>query len=256
MAETKNVKAARAQHRAYSTPVIEGEITLNSDQAQRVFRRGYDQAARALYSLDVILRITQQVNPNFKEAYDTAINHAASLIDTVSGELEKELQRLTHLIEKNGVKVRARYNNAQTIQYAVSTPLASRFAGAVCTLDDVVQLLDTLWLSGVITSHAASEAKYSGQRRLLRVVRTLIGYATSARRSARKAGHAEAVNEALGDATDADAAAAELELQGDSTDGALSQAETAGEATDGATQPAAPAATEGVKKPRQSRKAA
>lgn len=191
-------KVVRAIKREFSMPVIEGEVTLNSEQAQRVFHRGYDQAARALYALDVVLRITQRTNPNFKVSYDSAIDHAASLIDTVAGELEKERQRLSHLIEKNGVTSKARYNNSKTIPYAVNTPLAARFAGAVYTLDEVIQMIDTLWLTGVITSHAAAEAKYGGQRRLLRVVRTLVGYAIAARRSARRAGHAEAISQALG----------------------------------------------------------
>ena len=48
---------AEAKARSYSRPVFDQTVTLQSEQAQRVYEREFRRVVEALYAIDVILRI-------------------------------------------------------------------------------------------------------------------------------------------------------------------------------------------------------
>jgi hypothetical protein len=185
---------------AYSTPTIESELTLQTEQAKRFFSRCFEGAGRALFTTDVIARALAQSNKSFDHG------EVMSAINTMLSKVEKDIsdaiERFKVLLKTNGhAESRARYQAAETMTFSISTPEILRFAKLIAQFDEMIQLFDTAWLVGLIDSKKAQSFRGDQLRMLMRIVRKLQSQATMARRKARTEGSEEAI-EALKEVLD------------------------------------------------------
>lgn len=181
----------------YSSPTIESSITLNTEQAKRIFKRCFEGAGRSLFTIDVVTRALAEGNKGF--------NHGEVMgaINTMLSKLEAEIVNSTlryELLLKNNnhENLPVRYNNAQTFAFSISTPEILRFATILTAFDQMIVRFDTCWLCGLIDSNQAQNYRTEKLRMVMKIVRKLQLQATSARKAARN-NESNEILEKLGD---------------------------------------------------------
>lgn len=170
----------------YSSPSLESAITLNSEQAIRVYRRCFETASHSLFVIDVISRALASASqdPKFKEVDGTVSKMLTDMEELLGG----EIGRINALLEAHGqAHQQPRYSNANTFNFAVSTPVILRFATILLKFDEMYNRLDTAWLVGLIDSNKAQEFRREKLHWIQRIVRKLQGFSTSAIKRGRSA---------------------------------------------------------------------
>jgi hypothetical protein len=182
--------------RAFSRPVYDQTITIHSEHAQRLLDRGFHLVVRALYSIDVVLRILGD-----DAEMDQVEGVVSDLIRGLAEELEAEAARLAKLSEDNGC-ITPRYTSPLEITVQISSPQLAQYTALIQALDRLMMAMDALWLSGVFTNKQRSDGAYAWRRRLLRVGRRIIDIERRARASAQMRGKGEELAESDGEAAE------------------------------------------------------
>lgn len=191
----------------YSRPVFTQNLVLHTDQAQRVMNRVFSRVESAIYRTSAILMIigdekeANQVNTLISE-----------LIDGAAKDLQSDQARMDALRANNGIEALPEYTAPRTYTIQVSAPLAMRYVGLIRLIDQVVPLIDALWISGVMDDKQRKEATFQWQQRLLRVGRRILDIERRAWRSAQTQGKGEDVKANLGEDAKDDAASSDQEL--------------------------------------------
>lgn len=205
----KKAEPKSQQRQTYSRPVFIQRLELNSLQAQKVMNRSFERVANALYSLDVILRIIG--DPDEVNRVDDEIN---ALLDRVSEDMGKTMEQLKKLMDDNGIEAMPGYSAPEFYQAEITSPQAAQFLALLRKLDELVSLLDTLWLNNILTSKQRSDATFEWQQRLIKLAGKVIGWEKRARTAAHSKGKDDEVNQNAPEKTSNDE---ELE-QGSDTD--------------------------------------
>lgn len=179
----------KGDDKAKSSPVIKRNIELNSLQAQKVITRSFEKLAESLFTISVILRAVGE-----REHVDEAENLINGHFEAVTADLNEKLEQLRELVQQNGIAVSPDYTNAVVFSIEINTPHLGRFAGLVTQLDELITLIDALWLNAVFDSRQASNAKYEWRQRLIRVAGKIIGMAKRVRTEAYQNGKQEIVD--------------------------------------------------------------
>lgn len=185
---------AEAKNRAYSRPVFDQRITIQSEQAQRVFEREFARVVSSLYAIDVILRIIGD---------DREIDEVEGMVGAMIGDCAKDIQdekgRIEKLREDNGITASPRYTNPEQVEVCIVSPQVSQFVALLQKMDELMIALDALWLCGVLSNKQRSDGVYQWQQRLLRLGRRIVAIERRARASAGRRGKLAEVREATGD---------------------------------------------------------
>ncbi|WP_095158189.1 hypothetical protein [Pseudomonas sp. Irchel 3E13] len=185
----------------YSNATLESTYTLCTEQAQRVHRRCFEGAARALFTVDVVARAMSQSNKAFN--YDEVINAVGTMMVNLETEIIKERDRYTHMIVAAGQEgVVARFDNAQEYKFTVSTPAIMRFAQIIQAFDQMLVQAQTAWLLCILPSDKNSLVANERMRQVMKVIRKLQNMASEARKKARKEPTASDIAKTLGDAAE------------------------------------------------------
>lgn len=203
---------AEAKNRAYSRPVFDQHITIQSEQAQRVIAREFTRVVSALYAIDVILRII---------GGDQEIDEVETVVNALIGDCGKDVQnekaRLEKLREDNGITQLPRYTNPATTTVRIVSPQVAQFVALVQRMDELMVTLDTLWLCGILTSKQRSNGTYQWQQRLLRMGRRIVEIERRARASAQQKGKEGEIQEATSASDGEESDTTELATDGYST---------------------------------------
>jgi hypothetical protein len=168
---------------AVSRPSVKRKVTLNSRHAQQTFKRAFETASRAFYSLDVILRIIG-TEENAREV-ETVVE---KLLTEVATELTNEAGRMDRLLEDNGIVGEVNYNNPVVVEVEITTPNAHRFLGMIQEMDRLIARIELLWLSQALNNAQHSNGAYMWQRRLIRTAGKLRDIAQRAVAAAKRKG--------------------------------------------------------------------
>jgi hypothetical protein len=180
-----------AKHAPFSRPVFDRHITIQSHHAQRLLDRGFLLVVRALYSIDVVLRIIGE-----DDEMDEVEDVVSKLIDALSAELDQEHERLKALLSSNGLTESPRYTNPKELTVHISSPQLAQYTNLVVSLDSLMVAMDTLWLAGVLNNKQRSDGAYQWRSRLFKVGREIIDLERRARASATRQGKDEEVSQA------------------------------------------------------------
>lgn len=186
----------KGDEKAKSSPVMKRNIELNSLQAQKVMTRSFEKLAESLFTISVILRAVGE-----RDHVDEAENLINGHFEAVTVDLNEKLEQLRELVQQNGISVSPDYTNTVVFSIEINTPHLGRFAGLVTQLDELITLIDALWLNAVFDSRQASNAKYEWRQRLIRVAGKIIGMAKRVRTEAYNNGNKEIVDKVAPAAT-------------------------------------------------------
>ena len=176
----------QAARSTFSRPVFDQTITIRSNHAQRLLDRGFLLVVRALYGIDVVLRIIGD-----EEEMDQVEEAVGSLIGALAEELKTEHARLAQLREANGISATPRYTNPKRITVHISSPQLAQYTALIEELDRLMTVMDALWLTGVLTNKQRADGAYQWRTRVLRTGREIIDIERRARASAEKRGKGE-----------------------------------------------------------------
>jgi hypothetical protein len=179
-----------ARRDAFSRPVFDQTIRIQSNHAQRLLDRGFLLVVRALYGIDVVLRIIGD-----DEEMDQVEEIVGKLITELAEELRAEHARLAQLRESNGISAAPRYTNPKQITVHISSPQLAQYTALIEELDRLMTVMDTLWLTGVLTNKQRADGAYQWRTRVLRTGREIIEIERRARASAEKRGKGEELAE-------------------------------------------------------------
>jgi hypothetical protein len=174
--------------RAFSRPVFDHTITIHSNHAQRVLDRDFQLVVRALYGIDVVLRILGD-----DEEMDQVEEIVSDLIGELAAALRAEMAHLAQLRESNAISTAPRYTNPREVSVHISSPQLAQYTALVEELDRLMIAMDTLWLTGVLTNKQRARGAYDWRTRLLRTGRRIIEIERRARASAEKRGKTEEI---------------------------------------------------------------
>ena len=175
-----------AARQSFSRPVFDQIVTIQSNHAQRLLDRGFLLVVRALYGIDVVLRILGD-----DAEMDQVEGIVGSLIGALAAELRAEHGRLAQLREANGISATPRYTNPRKITVHISSPQLAQYTALIEELDRLMIAMDTLWLTGVLTNKQRADGAYQWRIRVLRTGREIIEIERRARASAEKRGKGE-----------------------------------------------------------------
>ena len=175
-----------ATRQSFSRPVFDQTITIQSNHAQRLLDRGFLLVVRALYGIDVVLRILGD-----DAEMDQVEGIVGSLIGALAAELRAEHARLAQLREANGIGATPRYTNPRKITVHISSPQLAQYTALIEELDRLMTVMDALWLTGVLTNKQRADGAYQWRIRVLRTGREIIEIERRARVSAQKRGKGE-----------------------------------------------------------------
>jgi hypothetical protein len=168
---------------AFSRPAFDQTITIRSHHAQRLLDRGFLLVVRALYGIDVVLRIIGD-----DEEMDQVETIVAARIAALAAELTAEQARLGELREANGITATPRYTNPRQMTVHISSPQLAQYTALIEALDRLMITMDALWLTGVLTNKQRAQGAYQWRLRVLRAGREIIDLERRARAAARARG--------------------------------------------------------------------
>jgi len=180
----------QAARTTFSRPVFDQTITIHSSHAQRLLDRGFLLVVRALYGIDVVLRIIGD-----DQEMDQVEEIVGSLIGELAAELRAEHARLAQLREANGISATPRYTNPKRITVHISSPQLAQYTALIEELDRLMTVMDALWLTGVLTNKQRADGAYQWRTRVLRTGREIIDIERRARKSAEKRGKGDELSE-------------------------------------------------------------
>jgi hypothetical protein len=174
-----------------SRPVFKRVLKVNSLQAQRVVERSFQRVSDSLFSIDVILRIIGE-----QDEIDQVESIIQEHIEKVSVDLDTATNQLQKLMEDNGIEGAPEYTSPNKYDIEINSPQVAQFAHLVRKLDNLMLLVDTLWLNSILTSKQRKDATYQWQQRLIKLAGRIIGIEKRARISAHSKGKKDEVEAA------------------------------------------------------------
>ncbi|TXI08267.1 MAG: hypothetical protein E6Q76_07410 [Rhizobium sp.] len=173
-----------SNNNAVSRPFVVRPVSLNTHNAQQVFKRVFDALAFPLYQALVVLPIITDANK--ARAVEGLIR---TEFDKIKKELNDERAHVEHLMEANGVSEKGEWSMPRVVEANVTSPLAGEFLQYIVTVDQIVDGIALLWVTGVFNTDQYRNGGYRLQRLLIRFagrVRMLCLQAMAAARRAQQ----------------------------------------------------------------------
>lgn len=179
-------KQQKAKKFEYSTPAFEGKVTLHTEQAKNLAcrvpstdrRTLFSSAMTALYTIDVVSRkLSKRRGFNHTEIIE-ALDKQLTLLDE---DLIKHTKQLETFAAAENITQRAAYSRPEEVAYRITTPQISRLGSILQRFDQLIILIDTLWLSGKISPDEVEQFKKTKSRAMVKAFRSIISTGFAAR---------------------------------------------------------------------------
>jgi len=187
MSETAS-QPKSAQRRAISRPIFERTFSINSEQAIRVIRNSYHRLMVSLYAIDVILRIIGR-----EETVDEIESLVSQMIAECAEQLQQEKIRLEKLKADNGITETPTYTHPREFVAKIASPQIAQFVELIRLLDQLMIVMDTLWLCQIISNKHCIAARLEWQQRLQRLANKIVTMERHAHQAAYEQGHGDEV---------------------------------------------------------------
>ncbi|AFL73451.1 DUF1845 domain-containing protein [Thiocystis violascens] len=184
-------RSARAYR--HSRPVFDRQIRIHSEYARRlVSLRQFRPTMTALYGIDVILRIvaTDEEADQFETVITQRLEELSVAILAEREHWQLELERHDLL------KARPRYTHPVDLKVQIASPHIGAYTHLILELDQVMIAIDTLWLSGLLSSKERTEIEVTWRNRLGRAAQSFIELHRYAYDEAKRRGQRDAVDNA------------------------------------------------------------
>lgn len=151
-------------------PVIELEIPLKTDPATRVFENTAAPAQQSLFVLQVILPQTSKVDTS---VLDSVMEYVNAKFVEIESEMQGAMDRMNVLKNESGARVARQYFHAEMVTVQAMTPMFTRFIELIVRMDDLMQLVDSLWFARRLNDKQRAEVINQWRNRLIRFNREL-----------------------------------------------------------------------------------
>lgn len=166
-----------------SRPFFVRIVTLNSVQANRVYRRSFAVFSQKVYSISMVGHIMNS------EAATLIEHQVDELLATLNKELEGEKNRIDVLRANAAIDVLPKFDNPQNVEVAIKSPYDARFLAIILLLDEVVSRINSLWLMSEIKSTFNANEPYKLQQRVIKCANRVRSLSDSLRVKAKAHGH-------------------------------------------------------------------
>ena len=168
--------------RPSSIPYMTRKTRFYSTPVQKVYDRTYYFHAAALYQVGVLLRAvgTEAQAARVEEAIDARL-------EALTNDMQAEVRRLEQVRDDNGIEAQVQYTGPLDIEARISTRRAAVYLGVLELWDRMVQIMDALRLTGIMTDQQFRDGVFVWRQQITRTVIENIGIARRAMIASRKA---------------------------------------------------------------------
>ncbi len=159
-----------------SRPVIEREVILYSEQAQRVYRRNFQQVDNNAFSISVISR----AHGNYSQAALAEKDIKNQLAQNCE-KLDLELDRIKVLRERIGLVDEGVMSNPLSVKARLSANLSMEFLQLLTKMDDFLCLFEPLVILGEIDYDQRQAITFDWQKRMNKLCTVIRTYAEDLR---------------------------------------------------------------------------
>lgn len=155
---------AKQQH-SNSVPALHRTVTLYSRGAQDIFTRYYPTTAYNLIFIGIVARLRGE-----HEIASTVEEEFAGWLKDAGEKLKGEKERLITALEDAGIDTAAvSYSAPREFEVRITSPQAGQFFGLIQELDEVLQIIDALWLHGEVGNDARVQLMQHWRRSIRKV---------------------------------------------------------------------------------------
>lgn len=157
-----------------SRAILSCELVLSSEETQRIFRRTFKATERNLYAIDVLtsIKLGNEVNQKLLSIVDLWMTQ-------IREDLQSERERVTVLYDQLNLSETATYSSPVRVRIEWATPFAKRYADMLLKLDELLRIVNTLWLHDALPP--VQNRVYSWQQRFMRLAGRLRALASLVR---------------------------------------------------------------------------
>lgn len=168
----------------HSRAMLSRKVVIHSLQAQRVVWRNFEKLRHSLFSIAVYLPISHS-----EDEVKQIDNYIDTEFDKVQTELNTSREQMSKILKEDlGVENFVEFSNPMELEIKLDTPRINRFLQLVLMLDELMRMVETMWLCTQITQTERSRQVFTWQQRLIKLSARIIGMEQRIRSSAKRKG--------------------------------------------------------------------
>ena len=175
----ETVTEVQPQKYQYSKPSLKGRICLNTEQAKFFAGNRFDNVMTALFIIDVTSRKLAQKLKTFD--HKAVVEAVVKRIEGMEQIISAETERLEAFLKANNRNSRASYSSPLTREFDITSPEIKRISTLLQNFDNLIVLIDTVWLEELIDSAEAVEFRAARSEQMKKLFRSLVGLGQGAR---------------------------------------------------------------------------
>jgi hypothetical protein len=146
-------------------PVFEMEMPLKTEPASKVFENTFEPAQNTFFMLQVILPKTSLKDNSVLESVMEYVEGKFTELET---EMTQTTDRLLVLKQDANARTARQYFHAEMLTVQVMTPLFERFLALIIRMDELMQLVDSLWFARRLNDKQRAEVINQWRNRLVK----------------------------------------------------------------------------------------
>lgn len=147
-----------------SRAVMSVSLTLNSFEAQKVFKNTFKVTGNHIYNIGIMSRIAGN-----QAAAEEAERQIQELFAKLRGDIQAEHDRLKLLVDAAAIDFTLNYEHPLAVSANIVAPTVNQYLRIIVQLDELMRLCDTLWHGGEFTEAQKVECGYLWQRRVTKL---------------------------------------------------------------------------------------
>jgi hypothetical protein len=167
-----------------SRAMLSRKVVVHSLQAQRVIWRNFEKLRQSLFSIAVYLPLSHS-----EEEVKQIDNYIDTEFEKVQTELNTSHAQISKILKEDlGVDELVEFSNPMELEIKLDTPRINRFLQLVLMLDDLMRMVETMWLCTQISQAERGRQVFTWQQRLIKLSARIIGMEQRIRSSAKNKG--------------------------------------------------------------------
>lgn len=163
-AEMEKVKQFLTEEEVKSEFYMEMNVTLQSAQAKRIFRRTFDHIQTQMTAATLLTR-----KFGLRELSDENVKKITESIKQLSTEMNRDMEQADHILESVGIKNAAVTDDKVDLLIKITCPEGMAFMNLVRQLDNLTMKLKTLWMAGEVPLAHSEDRSHAWQVRIFKV---------------------------------------------------------------------------------------
>lgn len=168
----------------YSTAIIRQTVTFQTEQAKYFIGNWLSDLSVALFALDVISRKRLARLSLSTKQHKAATKALGKLFTDFEKVIKDDSARLEAVLKAQKITARADHNNPRSTDIEITTPELKRAIDLLIAFDNLIVLVDTVWLMGIMDTDEANQFRQAKSSQLKLMFRNIYKLSTAAKKSA------------------------------------------------------------------------